>query len=159
MTVHAAKGLEFDLVFVPGLEDGVFPSARSVEERNGEEEERRLLYVAITRAKKELILSYAKTRFVFGDYQASIPSRFVKELPVGEIDFEEVYFGSTQSSGKSYKNTCYNITSTSEGGMFGKRVFHQKFGYGKVVGVDGSKLEINFEKSGKKIVMKEFVEY
>ena len=94
MTVHAAKGLEFDLVFIPGLEDGIFPSSRSVEERNGVEEERRLLYVAITRAKKNLYLTYAKTRYVFGDYQNSLPSRFIKELPAEEISFEEVSFGS-----------------------------------------------------------------
>ncbi len=205
MTVHAAKGLEFDLVFIPGLEDGIFPSSRSVEERNGVEEERRLLYVAITRAKKNLYLTYAKTRYVFGDYQNSLPSRFIKELPAEEISFEEVSFGSNYGGGsygsshknsngnygysfsddekKSYKpnsKTSFfpaktsNIQSgnssifsaaiqkkssniKSENSNLHKRVFHQKFGYGKVVEVDGNKLEIEFEKSGKKTVMKDFV--
>lgn len=196
MTVHAAKGLEFDLVFVPGLEDGIFPSSKSVEERNGLEEERRLMYVAITRAKKELILSYAKSRYIFGDVQMQMPSRFLKELPESEIVIEEVSFGgfggsfggfSNSSFGSSFgssansnyaKNSSPSKTNFSgfasaspkpayqptsarssvpQEGLVGKRVFHQKFGYGKVVGQDGSKLDIAFEKSGLKTVMKDFV--
>lgn len=186
MTVHAAKGLEFDLVFVPGLEDGIFPSAKSVEERNGLEEERRLMYVAITRAKKELVLSYAKSRYIFGDVQMQMPSRFLKELPQDEIQVEEVSFGGfansssgykSQSGGSSFRDSksfscnsespfhgseksggSYQSTSPkSEGGLVNKRVFHQKFGYGKVISQDGSKLEIAFEKSGIKTVMKDFV--
>lgn len=171
MTVHAAKGLEFDLVFVPGLEDGIFPSARSVEERNGLEEERRLMYVAITRAKKELILSYAKSRYIFGDVQMQMPSRFLKELPQDEIEFEEVSFGGFASSNnylspsffqKSFVATkpVFQPTlqkSFKEEGLIGKRVFHQKFGYGRVASQDGHKLEIEFEKTGIKTVMKDFV--
>lgn len=209
MTVHGAKGLEFDLVFAPGLEDGIFPSSRSVDERNGLEEERRLMYVAITRARKKLVLSHAKTRYIFGDYQAQMPSRFLKELPDEGVEFEEVAFGSeflfnkrsqqSQNSGSSFgggyqgatknsygngrssfaksssasqpisfggslnknmnKTTSSSLKSTSslEDSMSGKRVFHQKFGYGKVIGADGKKLEIQFEKSGTKTVMKDFV--
>jgi len=165
MTVHAAKGLEFSLVFIPGLEDGVFPSGRSVEERNGVEEERRLLYVAITRARKELIMCYAQTRFVFGDYQSSLPSRFLKELP------ENVKVATDNSSSfqsRSYGNSNSQIShfatlapkqTASQDPLFGKRVFHQKFGYGKVFEIDGSKLGINFEKAGKKVVMKDFITY
>ncbi len=195
MTVHAAKGLEFDLVFVPGLEDGIFPSAKSVEERNGLEEERRLMYVAITRAKKELILSYAKSRYIFGDVQMQMPSRFLKELPENEIVIEEVSFGGfggfsnssfSSSSNSNYAKNSFPTKSSNSGfiapsysapkspkqiyqssptrsssssseGFIGKRVFHQKFGYGKVVGQDGNKLDISFEKSGVKTVMKDFV--
>ncbi len=224
MTVHAAKGLEFDLIFVPGLEDGVFPSGRSLDERDGAEEERRLFYVAMTRAKKELILCYAKTRFVFGDYQQSMPSRFLKELPKEiketEVGFDDGFsggfnggysngsranfasnssesfgansssskFGQTQSLKPSYNNSQFGNKSQfnpkfaqiqqkfanfdekstkndliakkafdKSDSLFGKRMFHQKFGYGKVVGIDGSKLEIEFEKAGKKTVMKDFV--
>jgi len=189
MTVHAAKGLEFDLVFIPGLEDGVFPSSRSVEERNGLEEERRLLYVAITRARKELILSYTKTRFVFGDYQSAIPSRFIKELPKNEIEDNTenqssgggagsfgksgsgAYLGPQKGFGGAYGNDkakfVQNRSSTQQSAKpsekpekdssFGKRVFHQKFGYGKIIGIDGNKLEIAFEKAGSKTVMKDFV--
>ena len=191
MTVHGAKGLEFDLVFVPGLEDGLFPSGRSIEEKGGVEEERRLMYVAITRAKKELILSYAKSRYVFGDYQMQMPSRFIKELPQEEVEFEELSFGGSHNfygaglSGNSrenswtprsefrndakksilessYKNVSQANSSASSSSnikdaMFGRRVFHQKFGYGKVVSSDGNKLEILFEKTGTKTVMKDFI--
>jgi DNA helicase-2/ATP-dependent DNA helicase PcrA len=178
MTVHAAKGLEFDLVFVPGLEDGLFPSGKSIDERNGLEEERRLMYVAITRAKKQLILSSAKTRYVFGDYQMQMPSRFLKELPQSEIEFEEVSYGSNylynkrsetasptrfiapnwqkSSAPVAMVSTTYSKAKIDDG-MSGKRVFHQKFGYGKVINVDGNKLEIAFEKSGTKTVIKDFV--
>lgn len=187
MTVHAAKGLEFDLVFVPGLEDGIFPSSRSVDERNGLEEERRLLYVAITRARKNLYLTYAKSRYIFGDVQFSMPSRFIKELPQNDIEFEEKssgfgsfgYNSGAAKTGYSYqpksseffvnndKKLAQNLVqkysasaSTSkpqDGGLIGKRVFHQKFGYGKVVEVDSNKLNIEFEKTGLKTVMKDFV--
>lgn len=171
MTVHAAKGLEFSLVFIPGLEDGVFPSARSVEERGGLEEERRLLYVAITRARKELIMCYAQTRFVFGDYQSSLPSRFLKELPEGVAVVQNQSF---QSPSRDFSSLTKNFAAKSQQShfaptkpqqsansdpLFGKRVFHQKFGYGKVFEIDGSKLGIDFEKSGRKVVMKDFVTY
>ena len=179
MTVHAAKGLEFPLVFIPGLEDGVFPSGRSVEERGGLEEERRLLYVAITRARKELIMCYAQTRFVFGDYQSSLPSRFLKELPEGVVvtqnqsfqspsrDFsrfsanqggQNKQFSAAQSQQSHFAPTKPQQSASSDP-LFGKRVFHQKFGYGKVFEIDGSKLGIDFEKSGRKVVMKDFVTY
>jgi len=195
MTVHAAKGLEFDLVFVPGLEDGIFPSNKSLENKNGVEEERRLMYVAITRAKKELILSYAKSRYVYGDYQMQIPSRFIKELPQGEIEIENIDSGFRLGAPKAeymqkdfsqnFKNNftqknSINFTNNFSGKNFStasqyasktppsksqaisdpflnKRVFHQKFGYGAVISMDGNKLEIQFEKAGKKVVMKDFV--
>ncbi len=185
MTVHGAKGLEFDLVFIPGLEDSIFPSHRSLEERNGLEEERRLLYVAITRAKKELIMSYTKSRFIFGDYQAAIPSRFLSELP-DNIKPEESGFDNNfnnyhqkPSYSQNYsknnfiqqKSLGYNLNSglvksksvnsvakkDNSDAFYNKRVFHQKFGYGKVTGTNGDKLEINFEKTGKKTIMKNFI--
>lgn len=196
MTVHGAKGLEFDLVFIPGLEDSIFPSHRSLEERNGLEEERRLLYVAITRAKKELILSHTKTRFIFGDYQQSAPSRFLSELPEAiktkEIGHEDGFTGNNFSnSGSNYyqkpkltasygknqfikqKSLGYNLNSgliskkpilsqkkpaaSNASELFGKRVFHQKFGYGSVIGTDGDKVQVDFEKTGTKTIMKNFV--
>jgi DNA helicase-2/ATP-dependent DNA helicase PcrA len=170
MTVHAAKGLEFDLVFVPGLEDGIFPSGKSIDERNGLEEERRLMYVAITRAKKELILSHAKTRYIFGDVQMQMPSRFLDELPQSEIEKQDIAFGfehqmTRQSSfgnqQPKFNNPTFNYVKTpvakSEDAFSGRRVFHQKFGYGKVLSSDGNKLEIAFEKTGTKTVMKDFV--
>jgi DNA helicase-2/ATP-dependent DNA helicase PcrA len=216
MTVHGAKGLEFDMVFLPGLEDGIFPSSRSVQEKNGVEEERRLMYVAITRAKKHLIISFAKSRYLFGDVVNSMPSRFIRELPENEIEFEEVNFSNnywqknnndfgndfgndfsdndfeeqefntkkypvrnnfktnnfqnnySASSAKFQTNfskkpvfnssqSLVNSISNQDDSMLNKRVFHQKFGYGKVINVDGKKLEIIFEKAGTKIVMQDFV--
>ncbi len=183
MTVHAAKGLEFDLVFVPGLEDGLFPSGKSLEERNGLEEERRLMYVAITRAKKELVLSHAKNRYVFGEVQMQMPSRFLKELPQDDIDAENVSFGGEFLYAKRAENSYGNGFSGKFGqnfntpsfsrpsfsntkapaakseGVVSKRVFHQKFGYGKVLSEDGNKLEIAFEKTGTKTVIRDFVTF
>lgn len=207
MTIHAAKGLEFDLVFVPGLEDGIFPSSKSINEvgRNGLEEERRLMYVAITRARKELALSYTKSRYIFGEYQQQMPSQFLNELPKSDVIFNEMESVSPYSSSRSYGSSSsfssnsnsnfrkpsfqnsWNKTSgfseknnsfvqykasspsfnkfsykkapssTGASGFVGKRVFHQKFGYGKVLNVEGEKLEIDFEKTGIKTVMKNFV--
>ncbi|MFT7086818.1 MAG: DNA helicase-2/ATP-dependent DNA helicase PcrA [Rickettsiales bacterium] len=162
MTVHSAKGLEFDAVFIPGLEEGVFPSGRALNERNGMEEERRLLYVAITRARKILHLSFAQSRFVFGQMQNSIPSPFLKELPEEIINadqlFENVGFNE-RSFVPQQKVKHYDLGTgkNKEESFQGKRVFHQKFGYGKVLGVDGEKLKIKFEKSDVKTVMKGFV--
>ncbi|MGZ8537610.1 MAG: 3'-5' exonuclease, partial [Flavisolibacter sp.] len=86
MTIHAAKGLEFPVVFVGGLEEGLFPNAMSINTREELEEERRLFYVSITRAKKRLYLSYANTRYKFGNLQQSDPSRFIDEIPVNFVD-------------------------------------------------------------------------
>jgi DNA helicase-2/ATP-dependent DNA helicase PcrA len=173
MTVHAAKGLEFDLVFIPGLEEGIFPSAKSIDERNGLEEERRLMYVAITRTKKELVLSYVKSRYIFGDYQMQIPSRFLKELPESEIEAEEIFFaaeflynkksqnnaGSLSAVTKLQKVAAKHIPAKHIPEIAGKRVFHQKFGYGKILNIDGNKLQILFEKAGTKTVMKDFIAF
>ena len=151
MTVHSAKGLEFDVVFIPGLEEGVFPSGRAVAELNGIEEERRLFYVAITRAKKLLHLSFAQNRFTFGQMQPSIPSSFLKELP------QEAIVDSNFSATFYHQETETKIEEKNN--LLGKRVFHQKFGYGKVLEVDGEKLQIKFEKANTKIVMQNFVEF
>jgi DNA helicase-2/ATP-dependent DNA helicase PcrA len=86
MTIHAAKGLEFSVVFVGGLEEGLFPNAMSLNTREELEEERRLFYVAITRAKGRLYLTYANTRYKFGSLTANEPSRFINELPVDFLD-------------------------------------------------------------------------
>src|SRR5690606_32739336 len=88
MTLHAAKGLEFDTVFLPGWEEGVFPNQRALDETGiaGLEEERRLAYVGLTRAKKRAFVSFAANRRIFNQWQASIPSRFVAELPPQHLD-------------------------------------------------------------------------
>jgi DNA helicase-2/ATP-dependent DNA helicase PcrA len=151
MTVHSAKGLEFDAVFIPGLEDGVFPSGRAMNERNGLEEERRLLYVAMTRAKKLLYLSFTQNRFTFGQMQPAMPSLFLKELP------EEIISDSSCLNGND--TFIYREDKVEEivESLIGKRIFHQKFGYGKVFQIDGEKLKIKFEKSDVKTLMRNFV--
>lgn len=162
MTIHGAKGLEFDLVFIPGLEDGIFPSNRSIEERNGLEEERRLMYVAMTRAKKQLILSYALNRYVYGNFQSQTPSRFLKEIPDVNLEKQNLAggwmgFKSTPGFSSSYLNQELQPKQNSDEYSIGKRIFHQKFGYGTVISSEGSKITINFEKTGTKTIMKTFI--
>ena len=81
MTLHNAKGLEFPVVFITGVEEGLFPHSRSLTESTEMEEERRLAYVGITRAKERLYLTYAQSRLIYGNIQSNIPSRFINEIP------------------------------------------------------------------------------
>ncbi len=231
MTLHAAKGLEFDTVFLPGFEEGLFPHQRSLDESGieGLEEERRLAYVGITRAKKRAKISFAQNRRNRGLYQSAIPSRFVDELPEANVDviesksqFGGAYknFGTANPFGSSRfdsepdrtitggfqsgqarstydtpgwqrakartasENTTVDRDAarkaarsaaarkgpiTIEGSLtassgatsiykVGERVFHDKFGYGKIAAVEGNKLTIDFEKAGQKHVVDSFVE-
>jgi DNA helicase-2/ATP-dependent DNA helicase PcrA len=180
MTLHGAKGLEFNVVFLPGWEEGLFPSQRSMDENGikGLEEERRLAYVGLTRARKLAIVSYAGTRFTHGRSVNGPPSRFLSELPAAHIDRQDHQgFKPPQSGGyNEWPARAYGggggyaprraPTIDAEvqiipksGGVFpsGKRVFHQKFGYGKVLTAEGDKLEIAFDKAGVKKVMAGFV--
>lgn len=172
MTLHGAKGLEFDYVFLPGWEEGLFPSQRSMEENgtDGLEEERRLAYVGITRARKQVFISYAGSRRMYGSWVNSIPSRFVDEIPKELIDLYTqngmVQAGRSQhwdSSGFAAHNKRAELygskVKNADGEIFGRgdRVFHDKFGYGKIIHIDGHKLDIVFEKGGCKRVMDSFV--
>lgn len=176
MTLHGAKGLEFDAVFLPGWEDGLFPSQKSMDENGlkGLEEERRLAYVGITRARKRAYVSYAGNRRMYGNWVNAIPSRFVDELPEAHIQRSNdiVSYGSGRSahwdsSGMRPQSRMASPPSNpaerkvmSESGEVlarGERVFHDKFGYGTIINIDGHKLDIAFEKSGKKRVMDSFV--
>ncbi len=178
MTLHGAKGLEFDNVFLPGWEEGLFPSQRSMDENGtkGLEEERRLAYVGITRSRKRVFISYAASRRVYGSWVNAIPSRFVEEIPEGLVDLNSqsgmVQAGRSRhwdSSGFAPKAKVNNGVTTgsldrkvkTENGVIlarGDRVFHDKFGYGKIINIDGHKLDIVFEYGGKKRVMDSFVE-
>jgi len=188
MTLHGAKGLEFRTVFLPGWEEGLFPHQRALDDggTGGLEEERRLAYVGLTRARDRAIVSFAANRRIYGNWQSATPSRFVDELPDDHIEMESapgLYEGGDQGFGGLKDNTAFfdgpgwrprrrgrAVTLTDsdwraperrvpDGGFSeGERIFHQKFGYGRIVTIDGEKLEIAFEKAGTKKVMMSFVE-
>lgn len=173
MTLHGAKGLEFDNVFLPGWEEGLFPSQRSMDESGvkGLEEERRLAYVGITRARKRVFISHAATRRMYGSWNNAIPSRFIDEIPKDLLDVTSqsgmVQAGRSRhwdSSGfvpKAKKAKSFDRKVQTHSGDIlarGDRVFHDKFGYGKIINIDGHKLDIAFEHSGTKRVMDSFVE-
>ena len=229
MTLHSAKGLEFDNVFLPGWEEGLFPSQRTLDEqgRAGLEEERRLAHVGLTRARRRAKIYFATNRRIHGTWTTTIPSRFLDELPADSVEITESNGGSgwggaggygpsrfdnVESFGSSYATPGWQraqarrpgARGASEGGFkeeqspfsgrdpfggfggnFGRnkrgpltidgelvakstgttsefalddRVFHQKFGYGRVVRIDGNKLTIAFDKAGEKKVVDSFVE-
>ena len=198
MTLHAAKGLEFDTVFLPGWEEGLFPSQRTMDENGlaGLEEERRLAYVGLTRAKKRVFSYFAANRRVHGNWQSALPSRFISELPQEHVDtvVDEGFYGGyvgfrdnaqAATFGSGYDSPgwkraqanraaqgtvrtrppmieaqAYTVqTSDPESSHYarGDRVFHQKFGYGRVTGVEGNKLTVDFDKAGEKRVIDNFV--
>jgi DNA helicase-2/ATP-dependent DNA helicase PcrA len=229
MTLHSAKGLEFDNVFLPGWEEGLFPSQRTLDEqgRAGLEEERRLAHVGLTRARRRAKLYFATNRRIHGTWATTIPSRFLDELPAASVEITESKggtawggaggygpsrFDNVESFGSSYTTPGWQRAQArrggggrsgggqarggfdeeqsqfSSGGDFGfarnkkrapmtiegelvakstgtvsefnldDRVFHQKFGYGHVVKIDGNKLTIAFDKAGEKKVVDSFVE-
>ena len=170
MTLHSAKGLEFNTVFLAGWEEGLFPHPRSLKDSGivALEEERRLAYVGLTRAKKKAIISYAINRRVHGVWHSSPPSRFLEELPREHIEVTQQpglhqphqlrrnrnYHGGASESGK-----VIQLTPAKQSGKFarGTRVFHHKFGYGHVLSTDHDKLEIHFDISGHKKVVASFI--
>ena len=209
MTLHAAKGLEFPMIFLPGWEDGLFPSQRSMDESGlkGLEEERRLAYVGITRAEEVCTISFAANRRVYGQWQSALPSRFIDELPVGHVDVltpPGLYGGGFGAAGMSAnaspvtqsmvgsdifdraskadvynspgwkrlqersvqrgmrqpsksKHMTIDLTAVSTF-LLGDRVFHQKFGYGEVLSIEGDKLDIEFDKAGSKKVVAQYIQ-
>ena len=188
MTLHAAKGLEFDYVFLPGWEEGVFPNQRAVDEGGLEalEEERRLAYVGVTRAKKKASIYYAANRRMHNQWISSIPSRFVTELPeenietdlsnyAGEkelfkeqeyIDFDQSEYETpgwerarfeSKSKTIEHKNSENYVVNDSPFEL-NENVTHKKFGKGKILSIDGKKLTINFGSKGTRKVMENFVE-
>ncbi|MFV0361128.1 ATP-dependent helicase [Tropicimonas sp.] len=199
MTLHGAKGLEFPAVFLPGWEDGLFPSQRAMDETGlrGLEEERRLAYVGITRAEALCTISFAANRRIYGQWQSALPSRFIDELPQEHVEVltpPGLYGGgfgaagmAPQQSGlhdragradvynspgwkrmqarrdqrgtsqpREGRNVVIDLDAVSAFAR-GDRVFHQKFGYGAVVAIEGDKLEIAFDKAGTKNVVAKFV--
>jgi len=156
MTLHAAKGLEFPLVFMIGVEEGLFPSQQSHEDAARLEEERRLAYVGVTRAEKQLMITYATRRRLHGKELFPTPSRFIKEIPQDCI--EAVRLSGSVSpafSGYSQQPTFGLSSQQNETGYsIGERVFHQKFGDGTVLSTEGSgehaRIQVNFSHAGTK---------
>jgi DNA helicase-2/ATP-dependent DNA helicase PcrA len=185
MTLHGAKGLEFEVVFLPGWEEGLFPHQRALDESGaaGLEEERRLAYVGLTRARRRAVVSYAASRRVHNMWQSAIPSRFVEELPRQHVEraSDMVDFDAAERSTARYAAAAPEITlfgaprrrGWTGGGLVidgearrldrpgdypaGARIFHQKFGYGTVTAAEGDKLDIDFDKSGSKKILASFV--
>jgi DNA helicase-2/ATP-dependent DNA helicase PcrA len=213
MTLHSAKGLEFDTVFMPGWEDGLLPHQRTLDDqgRAGLEEERRLAHVGITRARRRAKIFFATNRRMHGMWQTTMPSRFLDELPEAHVEVTESKggfgwggggasrFDAMESFSSNYETPGWQraqanrakrggldepgrngirggaatrrrqpltiegelvARSTGPASSFaaGERVFHQKFGYGDIVSVDGNKLTVAFDKAGEKRVVDSFVE-
>jgi DNA helicase-2/ATP-dependent DNA helicase PcrA len=157
MTMHSAKGLEFPLVFMCGMEDGLFPHQRSIADPNGLEEERRLCYVGITRAKQTLYVTYAEQRRLHGMDSFSQPSRFISEIPddyVEEIR-PRVQVSRPVRAPRSGAASSLRKSSDAEMGVrLGQRVRHGKFGDGVILNYEGqgahARVEVNFETAGTK---------
>jgi len=152
MTLHAAKGLEFPLIFLVGMEEGLFPSQRSMEESGRLEEERRLAYVGITRARERLTLTYAERRRLHGTDLYGTPSRFLREIPPGLV--REVRPRPQVSRPLAYSSPKPIEEETGHGLRLGQRVRHMNFGEGIITGAEGSgahaRVQVNFETAGAK---------
>jgi DNA helicase-2/ATP-dependent DNA helicase PcrA len=158
MTVHSAKGLEFDVVFMTGLEEGLFPHEQSVTEREGLEEERRLAYVAITRARHRLYLSHAQTRMLHGQTRYNIPSRFLEEIPQGLLKWLTPRFSRqkafTPDFSRQTRTTLAKPARDVGGFRIGQNVTHPKFGSGVIIDAEGqgndARVQVNFGHQGVK---------
>ena len=194
MTMHSAKGLEFDNVFLAGWEEGVFPSKRSIEEtgKTGLEEERRLAYVALTRARKKIYITYVnQNRYSYASHDFNIPSRFIDELPKDIIDIKDSkYFPDNNFINEFSQINDINLNNISPGRKrllsnvdkeydiiehdeweFNQdfqisqdleketRVFHQKYGYGKIISIDSDKALVNFNKSAHKKIFLKYLKF
>jgi len=151
MTLHSAKGLEFPMVFMCGLEEGLFPHQRSVEDLDKLEEERRLCYVGMTRAMSQLYMTYAESRRLHGTEKLGFPSRFLKELPAEQI--EEVRPVGAAPRAQTLSSPAWQDDETQDFTL-GDRVMHGKFGEGVVLNYEGqgshARVQVQFEYEGSK---------
>jgi DNA helicase-2/ATP-dependent DNA helicase PcrA len=158
MTIHAAKGLEFGIVFLPNWQEGIFPNPRSLEEdTNGLEEERRLAYVAITRARHLLYLSYSRWGYDFGGYGEA--SRFIAELPSSSIHIQD-HFQNSIGKFTGRRESVKTVTTLSKKSPFGQQRCHNiKFGDGTVMAERDGNLVVIFDKWGERIIRPDFVKF
>lgn len=164
MTVHAAKGLEFDAVFITGLEQGLFPHENAAQERDGLEEERRLMYVAVTRARRRLYLSHAQTRMLHGQTRYCLPSLFLEELPeelLRKISPRPAFTTRAQAPKVAQETATYGHNNDAAGGFrIGQNVQHAKFGAGVIVSAEGrggdARVQVNFGSHGMKWLALEY---
>jgi len=179
MTVHAAKGLEFDAVFITGIEEGLFPHENSASDADGVEEERRLMYVAITRARQRLYMSFSQTRMLHGQTRYNVKSRFLDELPEGALkwitpktqgfgsgfarEYQQAWsrgsglsgiVGAGRTSSPPPAPPMLRSTPAPGGLRLGQSVFHTKFGEGVVMTLEGAggdaRAQVNFGRHGAK---------
>jgi DNA helicase-2/ATP-dependent DNA helicase PcrA len=163
MTVHSAKGLEFHTVFLTGLEEGLFPHENSLSEADGLEEERRLMYVAITRARRRLYITHTQSRMLHGQTRYNIPSRFVNELPSDlvqwlspyrrrAVDVDDAEWGRVTGAPQA--------TPAAPGWRIGQSVKHAKFGLGVIIDAEGrgadARVQVNFRDAGVKWLALEY---
>lgn len=155
MTLHSAKGLEFPQVFLAGMEEGLFPNARSAEEEGRLEEERRLAYVGITRARQKLVLSYAESRRLHGQDMYGIPSRFLREIPGALLhEVRPKVQVSRPAFTASPRRLGHAVIEEAPGIKLGQNVSHAKFGQGVVTDIEGAgshaRVQVNFDDAGSK---------
>ena len=154
MTLHAAKGLEFPLVFLAGLEEGLFPAQRSIDEPGRLEEERRLAYVGITRARERLILAYAESRRIHGIDTLGMPSRFLREIPQTVLREVRPRISLVRPAVQLTRAGTWQAETDTGGFRLGQRVHHAKFGEGTIMEAEGSgahaRVHVNFEQAGPK---------
>ena len=152
MTLHSAKGLEYKYVFIVGMEESLFPHSRSIENLNELEEERRLCYVGITRARKKLYLAYTEFRRLYGQDSYNPPSRFINEIPHDCLEFvrpkqtyRNSYFGSASLDSSDNSAHGYNL---------GDQVSHKSFGEGVILSIEGNgdsaRVQVHFNSVGTK---------
>ena len=171
MTLHASTGLEFGAVYLPGWEEGLFPHQKALDDGGHAalEEERRLAYVGMTRAREKVSISFAANRKVYGQWQNALPSRFIDELPPEHvIDLSDSSLGRhirpddvkgfvrTEHFWDSKPIQAFSPAVKSK--RVGKRVYHDSFGYGTVIREEGERLEVHFDVSGTKKILAKFLE-
>ena len=177
MTVHAAKGLEFHTVFVTGLEEGLFPHEKSLNEFDGVEEERRLMYVAVTRAKRRLYVTHAQSRMLHGQVRYNIASRFLDELPRELVAVAVAASASLRRRdrcrsgrmGRAHRGDHASARrlqrrrmrcDTRPGWRIGQSVRHAKFGLGIIIDAEGrggdARVQVNFRDAGVKWLALEY---